>query len=51
MTDPPVYGVAVDIDDDGHLILECEDGSRKVLSSGEVSVRPVDDEADSNRKN
>lgn len=46
LTDPPVYGVAVDIDEDGHLILECEDGSRKVLSSGEVSVRPVKTEAE-----
>lgn len=46
LTDPPVYGVAVDIDEDGHLILKCEDGSRKVLSSGEVSVRPVKTEAE-----
>lgn len=36
-----VAGLAVDVDDDGHLVLECKDGSRVVLDSGEVSVRPV----------
>ncbi len=36
-----VVGLAVDVDDDGHLVLECKDGSRVVLDSGEVSVRPV----------
>lgn len=41
VSEPPIVGVAVDIDDDGHLILELKDGSRKVLSSGEVSVRPL----------
>lgn len=41
LTQPPVYGKAVDIDDDGHLILELSDGSRQTLSSGEVSVRPI----------
>lgn len=41
LTEPPVYGQAVDIDEDGHLILKLADGSRLALSSGEVSVRPV----------
>lgn len=39
LTDPPVIGTAVDVDEEGHLILEKTDGSRVVLSSGEVSVR------------
>lgn len=41
VSDTPIIGKAVDVDDEGHLILEMPDGSRKVLSSGEVSVRPV----------
>lgn len=32
---------ATEIDDDGHLIVLLEDGTKKVVSSGEVSVRPV----------
>lgn len=38
---PELVGRAVDIDEQGHLIIELEDGTRKSLSSGEVSVRPV----------
>lgn len=41
LSEPVITGQAVDIDDQGHLILECEDGRRVELSSGEVSVRPV----------
>lgn len=41
VTDPPITGRAVDIDEEGHLIMELKDGSRKILSSGEVSVRPA----------
>lgn len=41
LSEPVVTGRAVDIDEQGHLILECEDGRRVELSSGEVSVRPV----------
>ncbi len=41
MTEPSIQGIAVDIDEEGHLILELADGSRKILSSGEVSVRPI----------
>lgn len=41
LSETPVYGQAVDIDEDGHLILKLADGSRLALSSGEVSVRPV----------
>lgn len=41
VSDAPITGTAVDIDADGHLILECQDGKRIALSSGEVSVRPV----------
>lgn len=43
LTEPPIYGKAVDIDDAGGLILICEDGSRQILSSGEISVRPVEE--------
>lgn len=39
ITDPPVIGRAVEIDDEGHLVMELADGSRRILSSGEVSVR------------
>lgn len=42
VSDMPMLGKAVDIDEEGHLILECKDGSRIALSSGEVSVRPVE---------
>lgn len=42
LSDPPIYGRAVDVDEDGHLILETKDGKQHVLSSGEVSVRPLD---------
>lgn len=41
LSEPPVTGLAVDVDDDGHLILELQDGSRTALSSGEVSIRPL----------
>jgi BirA family biotin operon repressor/biotin-[acetyl-CoA-carboxylase] ligase len=41
LSEPSISGVAVDVDEDGHLILELPDGSRTALSSGEVSVRPV----------
>lgn len=44
LTEPPIYGKAVDIDAEGHLILECRDGSRRVLSSGEISVRQMQEE-------
>lgn len=40
LSEPPIVGRAVDIDEEGHLILEQKDGSRVALSSGEVSVRP-----------
>lgn len=42
LTEPPITGIAADIDDEGHLILELPDGSRRILSSGEVSVRPLE---------
>lgn len=32
-------GRAIDIDDDGHLIVELQDGTKKNIMSGEVSVR------------
>jgi len=38
-----VKPLAADIDEEGHLIIELADGTRRVLSSGEVSVRPVSD--------
>ena len=41
LSEPSIYGRAVDVDEDGHLILELADGSKMALSSGEVSVRPV----------
>lgn len=41
LSEPSLIGKAVDVDDDGHLILELPDGSTRSLSSGEVSVRPV----------
>lgn len=41
LSEPSVTGIAVDVDDNGHLILELPDGSKKSLSSGEVSVRPA----------
>ena len=31
--------VAVDIDENGGLVIELADGARKVLNSGEVTVR------------
>ena len=31
--------LAVDINDQGHLIVQLEDGSRKALNSGEISIR------------
>lgn len=37
--DADYTGKAVDITDDGRLVVICEDGSRKELLSGEVSVR------------
>lgn len=33
------YGIAIDLDHDGGLIVELPDGDRKTVSSGEVSVR------------
>ena len=33
-------GRAVEIDDDGELVVEKEDGERIALSSGEITVRP-----------
>ncbi len=41
LSEPSITGRAVDVDDDGHLILELPDGTKRSLSSGEVSVRPV----------
>lgn len=41
VSEQPITGTAVEIDQEGHLILELEDGSRVTLNSGEVSVRPV----------
>lgn len=41
LSEPSVTGMAVDVDDNGHLILELPDGSKRSLSSGEVSVRLV----------
>ena len=35
----PFEAVAVDIDENGGLVIELEDGARKVLNSGEVTVR------------
>jgi BirA family biotin operon repressor/biotin-[acetyl-CoA-carboxylase] ligase len=35
------YGKAVDIDNDGNLIVEIGDGSRKAVISGDVSVRGI----------
>lgn len=43
LSEPPLYGTAVDIDEEGHLILELADGTRTALTSGEVSVRLVSD--------
>ncbi|MBM6920608.1 biotin--[acetyl-CoA-carboxylase] ligase [Phocea massiliensis] len=32
---------AIEIDDDGHLVVQTADGTTKTVNSGEVSVRPV----------
>lgn len=37
--EPPVPAKALDIDDNGGLIIEYEDGTRTVLTTGEVSIR------------
>lgn len=42
LQEPVLTGTAVDVDDEGHLILELDNGERRVLSSGEVSVRPLE---------
>lgn len=40
MTEPkPLEAVAVDIDENGGLVIELADGTRRVLNSGEVTVR------------
>lgn len=39
LSEPPIYGTAIGIDDEAHLILRTYDGNEIVLSSGEVSVR------------
>lgn len=41
LSEPPIIGRAVDVDEEGHLILEQKDGNRVALSSGEVSVRSL----------
>ena len=41
VSQPPVTGVAVEINDSGHLVIKREDGMLITLNSGEVSVRPV----------
>ncbi|MCH5252426.1 MAG: biotin--[acetyl-CoA-carboxylase] ligase [Lachnospiraceae bacterium] len=33
------YGKAVDIDDDGGLVVQCENGDNKVLRTGEITLR------------
>lgn len=43
LSEPPLCGRAEDIDEEGHLILSLPDGTRTVLSSGEVSVRLISD--------
>ena len=37
--DESAYGEALDLDDDGGLLVRFQDGTEKVVSSGEVSVR------------
>ena len=39
MTDPPRAGVALDVDDDGGLVVRFADGHTETVSAGEVSVR------------
>ena len=39
MSDPPKPGVALDVDDDGGLIVRFTDGQIDTISAGEVSVR------------
>lgn len=39
LTDPPYTATAVDVDADGGLIVETADGTRRTLSTGEISVR------------
>ena len=35
-----IFAKAIDIDNEGGLVVEFEDGSKKVLNSGEISIRP-----------
>lgn len=39
MTDPPRQGFALDVDDDGALVVRFDDGRTETVNAGEVSVR------------
>jgi biotin-(acetyl-CoA carboxylase) ligase len=35
------HGIAAGIDDDGRLLVDCDDGTRDALDAGEVHLAPV----------
>lgn len=39
MSDPPQPGTALDVDDDGALLVRLDDGRTEIINAGEVSVR------------